>query len=320
VRARVVVFWVVVALLGLPALLLTLTRALEPHGGFWLKVEAFTTLGLLLYAVALVVLVVRLVLLRRLRSATTVAALVAVAGLVVHGWWFAPQVTGANPPPAEGADPVVVMSVNLRIGGADGVDVVSDASKEGVDLLVVQEVTAAALADMDRAGLRDLLPYRVGALGDGPTGTMAFSSTRLSDPEPLPITFGSWSFRMGDLTVIGLHTTTPNHPSRWYDDHAVVARAVERLAPDLVVGDFNATNDHAPMRALADDGYRDAGELANDGWQPTWPTSGVFDVIGSPVAQIDHVLVGPDLAAVSMTTVGVPGSDHRAVVATVAEK
>ena len=92
------------------------------------------------------------------------------------------------------------------------------------------------------------------------------------------------------------------------------------LEPDLVVGDFNATADHAPMRALADAGYRDVGELANQGWQPTWPTRGVFDLLGLPLAQIDHVLVGDRLAALDLGTVAVPGSDHRAVVATVALK
>ena len=74
------------------------------------------------------------------------------------------------------------------------------------------------------------------------------------------------------------------------------------------------------MRTLADRGYRDAGELANDGWHPTWPANGTFDLLGMPLTQIDHVLVGDRLAALSMTTAGVPGSDHRAVVATVARK
>ena len=40
---------------------------------------------------------------------------------------------------------------------------------------------------------------------------------------------------------------------------------------DLVVGDLNATPDHAPIRELADAGWRDAAELANEGWLPTWP-------------------------------------------------
>ncbi len=70
--------------------------------------------------------------------------------------------------------------------------------------------------------------------------------------------------------------------------------------PDLVVGDFNATADHEPMRSLADAGYRDVGELANEGWQPTWPSGDAVELLGVSVpslVQIDHVLVGPRLAA-----------------------
>ena len=51
------------------------------------------------------------------------------------------------------------------------------ASEQHVDLLVLQEVTPAVLADMDRAGLPDLLPYRIGLAGSMATGTMAFAQT-----------------------------------------------------------------------------------------------------------------------------------------------
>jgi hypothetical protein len=77
------------------------------------------------------------------------------------------------------------------------------------------------------------------------------------------------------------------------------------------------------LRALADDGYRDVGELANQGWQPTWPSSGDVSLLGVPLpslTQIDHVLVGPRLAAIGMHTREIPGSEHRAVVAEVAPK
>ncbi|WP_155993253.1 endonuclease/exonuclease/phosphatase family protein [Nocardioides sp. URHA0020] len=319
-RARVVVFWSVVAVCLVPALLLTFTRLVEPRGGFWIKVEAFTPLGLALYAVALVLVAARILLRRRWRTAALPVALLAVAGLVLHAWWFAPQLTGASPPPEDGAAEIVVMSANLLVGSADGIEVVREASEAHVDLLVVQEVTLAVLADMDRAGLGDLLPYRAGAPGVGASGTMAFSRVQLSDATSLPTYFGGWTFSMGDLRVAAVHPRPPTDADGWYDDQAVVARTVAELEPDLVVGDFNATVDHAPMRALADAGYRDAGELANQGWQPTWPTRGVFDVAGMPLAQIDHVLVGDRLAALDQGTVAVPGSDHRGVVATVAMK
>lgn len=320
-RGRDVVFWLVVAGLLLPALLLSLTRAVEPGGAaLWLQVEAFTPLAIVLYAAALLVVLVPLLVRRRWRSAALPVALVCVAGLVVHAWWYAPQVTGANPPAAAGAAPLVVMTANLLKGEADGADVVRRASAADVDLLVVEEVTAAELAAMDRSGLADLLPYSVGTAGDGAAGTMAFSRSPVSDGAAISTTLDSWSFHTEGLTVLAVHAFPPTDAAAWRHDHAVIADAVARLQPDLALGDFNATADHAPMRALAAAGYRDAGELADRGWQPTWPARGVFDLLGLPLAQIDHVLVGPRLAALAMRTTTIAGSDHRGVLAEVARR
>jgi endonuclease/exonuclease/phosphatase (EEP) superfamily protein YafD len=322
-RARMVVFWVAVVAVLAPAALLTFTRVVEPSGGFWIRLEAFTPLAIVLYGAALAVLVIRVLVERRWRSAVPFVAVVVAVGLAAHCWWFAPQVTGANPPPEQGADPLTVMTANLLRGEGDGIDVVRTASEEHVDLLVVQEITAADLADMERAGVGDLLPYRVGEPNGAVRGTMVFSRAALGAAQRVPTRNDSWIVTMGDLVVMALHPSAPTSPDSWRHDHATIARAVDDVDPDLVVGDFNATADHAPMRRLADAGYRDVGELANQGWQPTWPANGVVDLLGLPlpsVAQIDHVLVGSRMAAVSMRTAAIPGSDHRAVVAEVARK
>jgi hypothetical protein len=79
-----VVFWFTVAAFLAPALLLTVTRLVEPHGAFWMKVEAFTPLGLAAYAVALLLVGVRLLVQRRWRTAALPVALVAVVGLALH--------------------------------------------------------------------------------------------------------------------------------------------------------------------------------------------------------------------------------------------
>lgn len=319
-RARVVLFWVLVAFILLPAVAITAARLLEPDSRAGIALVAFTPLALPLYAAALLLALGRLALTRRWRGAALPIALVAVAGLGLHGWWYAPQVSGSNPPAAAGATPLVVMTANLRLGEADGIEVVRTASEQHVDLLVLQEVTPAVLADMDRSGLPDLLPYRVGEPGSMARGTMAFARAPLSDAVRLPTALGSWSFVMGDLRVQAVHPTYPVDATGWKHEQAVVLGAVADGEPDLVVGDFNATVDHPSLRTLADRGYRDVGELANDGWHPTWPAGGKYDVLGLPLAQIDHVLVGERLAALGMVTRGVPSSDHRAVVATVARK
>jgi endonuclease/exonuclease/phosphatase family metal-dependent hydrolase len=212
------------------------------------------------------------------------------------------------------------MTANLRLGEADGIEVVRMATEQRVDLLVLQEVTPAVLADMDRAGLPDLLPHRAGLPGSMASGTMAFSMSPLTESSRIATSLDSWSFLMGDLRVQAVHPTYPVDATGWRRDQGVLLQAVADDEPDLVLGDFNATADHSSMRTLADRGYRDVGELANDGWHPTWRGSGRYDVLGLPLAQIDHVLVGERLAALGMETLDVPSSDHRAVVATVALK
>jgi endonuclease/exonuclease/phosphatase (EEP) superfamily protein YafD len=319
----VVVLWVILLALLVPAVGLTIARLVQPEAGFWVQAVAFTPFGLVLYGVALVVALLRLLVLRRWRSATSIVVVLAVAGLGVHVWWFAPLVTGANPPAAEGAEPLTVMTANVYRGQADGIEVVREASEQRVDLLVVEEITVADLADMDRAGLAELLPYRVGEPQSGGGGTMVFARAVLGTPKPIGTLHEGWAVPMGDLEVLAVHPTAPTDGAEWRDDQAAVARAVDEFDPDLVVGDFNATVDHAAMGDLADAGYRDVGELANQGWQPTWPSGDRFEVLGVSLpsfAQIDHVLVGPRLAALSMHTVEIPGSDHRAVVAEVARK
>ncbi|HYF74233.1 MAG TPA: endonuclease/exonuclease/phosphatase family protein, partial [Nocardioides sp.] len=230
--------------------------------------------------------------------------------------------TGAHPPPADGAATLRVMTANIAQGDGDPFELVRVASEERLDLLVVEEINAAALADMDRAGLGDLLPHRVGEPRSDGHATMVFARTELGPAVRTDTWHDGWVVPMGDLVVVATHPQAPTEPDIWRADHAALLDAVREHDPDLVLGDLNATADHAPMRVLADAGLRGAGELANEGWQPTWPASGRWSfVVGlPPLAQIDHVLVGPRLAAVSQHTVDLPGSDHRAVVAEVALK
>ena len=185
-RARVVVFWIVVGVLGLAALSITAARLAESDLRIGVTLTAFTPLALGLYAAVLLLALIRSVWTRRWRAAALPVALLALAGLVLHGWWFSPQLVGANPPPAAGATPMVVMTANLMLGEADGIELVRTVSEEGVDLLVLEEVTPAVLADMDRAGLADLLPHRVGEAGSMASGTMAFARTPLTDAAQLP--------------------------------------------------------------------------------------------------------------------------------------
>lgn len=77
----------------------------------------------------------------------------------------------------------------------------------------------------------------------------------------------------------------------------------------MLIGDFNATLDHSQLRELLDRGYRDAGDVAGKGLEPTWPNNGSL----GPLITIDHVLADRRLGIVKYGVGDLPGSDHRPV-------
>lgn len=324
-------FWLVAAGLALPAVPLTLNRLLDAEAGAAVRMMSFTPLATPWYA-ADVLLVGTALATGRAGPRRVVAPVLAglVAGLGLHVWWLAPQFVGAGPAPADGATPLVVMTTNFYAGDADAAEVVRVAEARDVGLLVVNEITFGTLAQMEEAGIDDLLPYRIGEPNGAVDGTMVFSREPFGESTRLATTFQSWQVSVGEgedaLTLLAVHPVAPVAPagaSTWRAEHATLLAAAQDSGAGLVLGDLNGTSDHAPMRAWRDAGYRDSLELVNAGWSPTWPSNGITPVPGlhpPAVIQIDHVLVGPSLAVTDSSTVDVPGSDHRAVIATVARR
>ena len=307
-----------------PAVLLTTFRLTEPPWDRAIQAVAFTPFALPLYAVALALLAVVMVVRRTVAVPYAATAVLAVVGLALHASWFAPQVSGAVPDPAAGAVPVTVMTANILKGRGDAAALVAQVREQEVDLLVVNEITVSSLAEMRAAGLGDLLSFEVGLpdVDDGVGGTMLFSGQPAELVDVIDTVLGGLVVDTGGLRLLAVHPSTPVWPENWRDDHEAILETVQRREPDLVVGDFNATPDHAPMRALRDAGYRDSVELSNGGFAPTWPVNGMFGLVGwlGPVVPIDHVLVSDDWAVTATGTAEIAGTDHRPVTATVARR
>ena len=286
-----------------------------------IRVESFTPLGLPLYAVLVVLLGVGAAWQRDARKPPMVAAALALVGLGLHAWWFAPQVIGDQPEPAAGAERITVMNANLYEGRADAEQVVDAVRSNDVDILVLEEITPDLLAQMDAAGLAELLPERVGEPDYMVAGTMILANRPLTDHVRLRTTFQGWEAKYGTLTVLGVHPVAPVDPAGWKADHAAILKQAEADHADLILGDMNATPDHDVMRRLDDAGFRDAGEVANEGWQPTWPANhvGILPLL-PPLVRIDHVLIGESMASLGTHTVDIEGTDHLALVATVASR
>ena len=77
----------------------------------------------------------------------------------------------------------------------------------------------------------------------------------------------------------------------------------------VLMGDFNATWDHASFRYLLGDRFTDAGQSAGEGLHMTFPA--VF-----PIAEIDHIIYDKGVHATDLATKRIQGSDHLALLAT----
>jgi hypothetical protein len=314
---------VLVALL-VPAATLTAVRLLDLDSGLAIRLVSFTPLALPLYAAAVLLLAVLVVVRGRTRLAVVLVP--ALLGLGLHAWWFAPMVSGGQPDTS--GRTWTVMTSNLLAGQGDGLEVLRAATEGDVDVLVLEEVTTGVLAEMERGGLSERFPHHIGeARPDGQTdGTMVWSRVPLSGTTRVGTDMQSWSVEVRDpreepFTLLAVHPAAPVDPAAWRRDHAAVLAAAERTGADLLVGDLNATLDHVPLRRLVDAGWRDATEEADAGWQPTWPSNGLFEGLPLPaLVQIDHVLTGPGWVGLASRTVQVDGTDHRALVAEVARR
>ena len=304
---------VAVVLALVASVAVTAARFVDPSFHLPILLASFSAYGLPGFLLALVGC---LLLLRRTRRGWVVAgAVLAVLGLGIQVWAVSPLFTGGS----EGEAELTVLVSNLEFGQGDAVTVTRTVAEEDVDLLVLAEVTPAALDELLAAGLDDLLPHRAGTPHPQAAGTMVFSRRPLDPLVPMTMGNGGLEVRVRGAEPFRLLAVHPAQPVGWprtwlRDLDTVRERAAAASGPMLVAGDLNATRDHEPFRAILDTGLRDAAEQAGSGWQPTWPAAGSWGPL-RPLLMIDHVLASPDFVALETSTVKVPGSDHLALLA-----
>jgi endonuclease/exonuclease/phosphatase (EEP) superfamily protein YafD len=300
---------------------------LDPAGGSWVRLVAFTPFAVPLYAVATLLLLVAW---WRGRGGWRVTArllvVVSLAGLLLHAHWASGPYVGGSAAQAQTPGRLHVMTSNLRVGRADTSRVVELAVADRVDVLVLEEVTPLALDRLRAAGLSRAMVHTAGRPAAGAAGTMVFSRYPLRHPTRLATGFGSYAVDLrtptGLVRLLAVHPRPPTgDATAWRSDQGVVRHAAHAShGPTLLVGDLNATMDHLPMRALAGMGYADAATEATSGFQPTWPAAGVVSRFGLGVPSLlplDHVLLRSGPHGVHTDAVTVEGSDHRALVALV---
>lgn len=118
--------------------------------------------------------------------------------------------------------------------------------------------------------------------------------------------------------VAGIHAAPPQlGADAWARDGELVADLVERHLDErmLLVGDFNAIDQHHTMRGVVDAGAVNTASTRfwGETWDPTWP-------VGHPwipaFARIDHYLMTPSVNGWAPTYFEVDGTDHMGILAT----
>ena len=265
-------------------------------------------------AAGLLVLAVLPVLIRR--RWWPVALLPALVALVALGA-VVPRAVAGPPPPA--GTSLTVLSFNVLGGRADPAALAATMRASRPDLVVLPE--AGQRYQRRLTPLLAGLGYRswvTTSAGESESdGIVVLASARLGNATGRPLVLDTkrrWMTLtgggLGDLTLVAVHTAAPVRDlPGWAAELGNLRQwCTEGFGPHLVVGDVNATLDHAPLRA-ATAGCTDAAAARGEGLVATWPTAwprwlGV---------QIDHVFTSGGPVAASVQVLDLPGSDHRAL-------
>jgi endonuclease/exonuclease/phosphatase (EEP) superfamily protein YafD len=249
------------------------------------------------------------------------AAAVAAAATLLLAITVLPRGVGDGTVAASGHETIVVLAANVHHGTADPAALVALVDRYRPDLLSVEELTPSFNRRLAAAGLGSRLPNTVLETHWNTSGGGLYSRLAM---RKLP-SLHRFVFRMprAELTlpdgrplrVVGIHPypPQPNRTTEWEEGLASLPSG-EHGTPWVLAGDFNATLDQSQLRDLLDRGYRDAGDVAGEGLEPTFPSGGHM----IPPVTIDHVLADGRFDIVDYAVADIPGSDHRAVEAELA--
>ncbi len=216
--------------------------------------------------------------------------------------------------------PFRMLSVNMLYGQADSWAIMKLVRELGVDVLNTQELTPAAVENLDRAGLRDVMPHRVLSAEWSAGGSGVFSRHPLDPITGVVSRSGSHNMPAAELTLpgarpvelINVHPFPPLGPQVTEWNQALESfPGASAGTLRILAGDFNASLDHVAMRRLLDRGYKDAAAQVGAGLIPTWPSNKRIP----PIITIDHVLVDHRVGVKAVSVHHVPDTDHRAVFA-----
>lgn len=280
-----------------------------------------------------------------LLSRRVLAMAAAAAVLAAQLFWLWPpdagraDAGGSSPGTAGPAVPLTAMNINSRFGKADAAEIVRLVRQNGVGLLTVQEHTQALENRLAAEGLGSLLPHKISTPTDDGAGSATYSKYPMQAVGVVPDTpFQIRTVRLqlqdsghlATLEVTNVHALPPvdARVGQWRSDLAALGELMGRSGPDgpgnrLLIGDFNATYDHAEFRRVLDGGAGgrkmvDVGTASGGRLIPTWPMEPTWPLEGIPLPgiAIDHLVTTPHIGNSGYAVHRIPGTDHAAVMAT----
>ena len=234
-------------------------------------------------------------------------------------WWRLPTAATPRPP----ATALRVLSLNTEFGQADQAQILHLA--QSADVLAFQENTPEFMASLETDGLAADFPYRAGNAEWESYGTMVWSRTPVTvvavgDTRYMSLVVRT-SVRGTAWTVATMHAVSPKDGTDvWQADAAAIADLLRPYVAEhlVVVGDFNAVDEHLTMRRIREVGLQDSMTgwplTAGDGFQNSWPDDPRVPFL----IRIDHALHSASVDAWRPRYVTVSGTDHRALIASFA--
>ncbi len=247
---------------------------------------------------------------RRLGLATTSAVVTVISAALVV------PVLRARPVPswAAGQGDIRVLSANVLYLNDRYTEMLDVITRTDPEVVALTEVTPSFLDALKQAGLDTRYPHALASVPD----QRVFSSVLRSK---FPLTnqaatsagaadiVGQVQVGKAKLTIVVVHARAPSNAAaldEWNTGLRTLSDASTRwTGPIAMVGDFNATYWHPPMRQLLGTGFASGHRDRGKGLTMSWPLDSWFTF-----TRLDHVLTKNDAVAARVVNVVMPGSDH----------
>lgn len=219
-----------------------------------------------------------------------------------------------------------VMTLNTDNGKASAAEIVATVRAQGVEVLALQEVDASLPSELEAVGISEVLPHHVvgtATVNDNGGVNCLYTlaplsnvSTQLLDTTMSQIVAGDVAAGGRTLRFVSAHPNSPHRGGQglWSEGLSTLGDLASYDHTYVVMGDFNATWDHALFRSMLGDTFVDAGEQAGEGFHMTFPANSKVP----PLIEIDHIVYQKDAGVFvgNLAALEISGTDHRALLGT----